>query len=494
MKRILSIVLAFCVAIGLAACGNTNENVHVQTTEGAAQSKPVEQQNACFQAGFAMVDITPKDSMPSGSSGNTHEHMSEGYYSRLEGRSVALKDADGQIMIFMTCDISWFPGHLSPQVRNKISKELGIEEDYIILSGTHTHASVDTSRTEMPVVTKYNDLFIKNMIQVAKDSVEDLKPAEVYVGSVMTENMNHVRRYFMDDGSLDGDNTYGTGTKRVAHETEADRELQIMKFVRESGKDIVITNFQAHPHLEGESNNLSAQTVGAIRDAVEEKLDARALHWQGAAGNVNTHGSLEGESPYPRSNAGRVAYGNAMGDYVVSVYDSLEKVNAGKIQVRMTVYEGKVNHNYDHLLSYASQIETYFASGQSPKAAATYAHELTASCDLRINSYYHAARITKNAALGASKEMKLYAWSFGDVGGVVLPYELFDTAGMQMKEQSPFERTFILGYSHPSYGGYIPTEEAFANGGYEADNSTFVPGTSEEMVECYLNMLNDMHE
>ena len=76
---------------------------------------------------------------------------------------------------------------------------------------------------------------------------------------------------------------------------------------------------------------------------------------------------------------------------------------------------------------------------------------------------------------------------------LVLPYELFDTNGMQMKENSPFTRTFIVGYSWPSYVGYIPSAEGFANGGYEADNCTFVAGTAEGMVEQYLNMLEDMH-
>ena len=86
------------------------------------------------------------------------------------------------------------------------------------------------------------------------------------------------------------------------------------------------------------------------------------------------------------------------------------------------------------------------------------------------------------------------AVDLGEVGGVIIPYELFDTSAMQIKQESPFVRTFIVGYSYPSYSGYIPTEEGFANGGYEADNSNFAPGTAEAMVEGYLEMLNKMHE
>lgn len=140
-------------------------------------------------------------------------------------------------------------------------------------------------------------------------------------------------------------------------------------------------------------------------------------------------------------------------------------------------------------------VQDYFKAGHTAAETATYAHQLSAerNLDRRINSYFHANRIVSNAGQGQTKEITFYAWSFGEVAGVVIPYELFDTSAMQIKEASPFVRTFICGYSYPSYSGYIPTEEGFANGGYEADNSNFAPGTAEAMVDGYLEMLNKMH-
>ena len=161
--------------------------------------------------------------------------------------------------------------------------------------------------------------------------------------------------------------------------------------------------------------------------------------------------------------------------------------------MRDVTHTAKVNHMYDHMVNEAQDVVNYFNSGHTAGQTATYAHQYKDGNGLRINSYYHANRILENSKLGATQDMYLLAWSFGEVGGVVLPYELFDTSGMQVKEGSPFTRTFIVGYSWPSYVGYIPTAEGYANGGYEADNSTFAPGTAEEMVAHYLNMLNDMH-
>ena len=407
---------------------------------------------------------------------------------------MAVRDAEGQLLLFLTGDVSWSPNALGKAVRNELSAELGIPADHIVCSGTHTHASVATSLTKYPSVVDFNAGYIAGMKKAAYEAIEDLKPAEVYVGSVQTQRMNFVRRYIMDDGSLVGDNAYGTGTKIVRHETDADPEMQLMRFVREGSKDILISQFQAHPHLEGKTYNYSSQTVGAIRAAVESTLGAHSLHWNGASGNLNTHSRITSENKYTQNYSGAVKYGKDMCVYIQTAYNKLTKVETGSIQVRKVTYTANVNHLYDHMLTEAQKIVDYFKAGNSAGASATYAHNLTKNCDMRINSYYHANRILANAKLGATKSMDLLAWSFGDVGGVVLPYEMFDTSGMQMKTQSPFERTFIVGYSYPSYGGYIPTREGFANGGYESDNCTFAPGTAEGMVSEYLKMLDDMHK
>ena len=486
MKRILTLVLVFCLALSLAACGG---GAAQGGTEAAAGNS-----GSVFKAGFGMKDITPKDSVPLDSYGDARDRMSTGLYSKLEARAVVVQDENGGMLVFATGDVSWCPAGLGNVIRADMSKELGIPESNFILSGTHTHASVATGLGDIPSVGKFNEQYIKGMEEAIRMAVADLKPTEVYVGSVMTENMNHVRRYIMDDGSLDGDNAYGTGTKRVSHETEADREMQIMKFVREGGKDIVITQFQAHPHLSGKDTNVSAQTVGAIRDALEKDMGVHSLHWQGAAGNLNTHSSLEGETPYEKSAAGMVLYGKAMAKYVASVYDSLTKVATGPVKATEYTFAGKTNQAYDNVTNEAQQVVTYFSSGHTAGETATYAHQLSAEKGLekRINSYYHASRILSNAKLGATMNLAMQVWSFGEVAGIVNSFEMFDVTGMFVKENSPFTRTFIVGYSYPGGGGYIPTSSGFDNGGYEADNCMFAQGTAEEIADQYVSLLNDM--
>ena len=479
MKQILSILLVFCMALGLAACG----------VAGGAAGGNGDQPAGQFKAGFGKVDITPKGTVPLASYGDLRFN-DEGILSKLEARAVAVQDANGGMLVFIVGDVSWCPEALGSVIKPELASELGIPEANIILSGTHTHNSVDTGNTEYAAVVEFNKKYIAGMKEAAHLAVKDLKPAELYAGSANAVGMNFVRRYIMDDGSLVGDNAYGTGTVIVDHETIADSEVGLLRFVREGGKDILISNFQAHPHLEGKGPYVSAQTVGAIRDAVEKQLDAYSLHWNGAAGNLNTTSRITSENKYTKSD--RVKYGEDMvRNYIAPVYDSLTKVNAGNVQVREYTYVGKVDKSMNDYVEEANKVNAYFNNGLDHTAAeaATYAHSL----GVGINSVYHARRILGNLRLPDTQELTMVAWSFGDVGGVVNAFEMFDVTGMYIKKESPFARTFIVGYSYPGGGGYIPTKEGFANGGYESDNCMFVPGTAEEIADQYLAMLRDMH-
>lgn len=473
MKKILSLLLVLALAVAMAACGGASPAAGQDT-----QPQPA----AVFKAGYGKEDITPyKDSLPM--AGYSDGRMSEGVVSPLSAQVVALQDENGELLLFIVADLSFVRERFGTQTLKLLESELGISKDHIIFSGTHTHASVEVASGSAAVL-RYNEDTAKKIVKAAQQAIDDLKPAEVYVDTAITENLNFVRRYWMDDDSLTTDNYAGTGTKVVRHESDADPELVMMKFVREGGKDILVTNFQAHPHLEVKSSNLSAQTVGGLRTVLEEKLDVYCLHWQGFAGNLNSRSRIEGETRTQDPDE----YAKLLGKYVIDAYNSMEKVSTGPIQVVSKEYEAIIDHSREHMLADAQKVVDYFNAGH------TAADCLPLALELGFKSYYNAFRVVYNATAGYSETTNLVAWSFGDVAGVVSEYELFDTAGIQVKKDSPFAKTFIIGYAYPGTGSYIPTEEAFHNGGYERDSCRYVAGTSEEMVAGFLELLNQMHK
>ena len=108
MKRILALVLVLCMALSLVACGSASSEGGAATTAPAAggETTAAPARPAVFMAGYAKKDITPKKSVPLDSYGDARDRMSTGLFSYLYAICVAVQDAEGQLMLFMTCDVS----------------------------------------------------------------------------------------------------------------------------------------------------------------------------------------------------------------------------------------------------------------------------------------------------------------------------------------------------------------------------------------------------
>lgn len=77
---------------------------------------------------------------------------------------------------------------------------------------------------------------------------------------------------------------------------------------------------------------------------------------------------------------------------------------------------------------------------------------------------------------------ELQAIQIGPLVLVVLPGEVFVEYGLRIKQEAPVDpaRTIVLGYSNHFFG-YVPTAQAFHEGGYEVDY-TQVTSDAEEII------------
>ena len=98
--------------------------------------------------------------------------------------------------------------------------------------------------------------------------------------------------------------------------------------------------------------------------------------------------------------------------------------------------------------------------------------------------------------VGTEEEIRteVQAVVLGDAALVALPGEVFVELGLEIKRRSPFMRTFVVELAD-DYVGYVPTREAFCEGGYEvmtARTSKLAPGAGEMMVEAALELLEQL--
>ena len=87
---------------------------------------------------------------------------------------------------------------------------------------------------------------------------------------------------------------------------------------------------------------------------------------------------------------------------------------------------------------------------------------------------------------------KQYLYAFGDIGFVAAPYEMFDTNGVFIKENSPYEMTVIATLSNRA-NGYFPADATFDYGSYETDTAPYIRGTAEQLADQYVSMLTELH-
>jgi len=108
-----------------------------------------------------------------------------------------------------------------------------------------------------------------------------------------------------------------------------------------------------------------------------------------------------------------------------------------------------------------------------------------------FNSVLHANAVVNRSRLGKTQEMELLAVGIGDISFATTPIEMFNSNGRYVKDNTPYEMTFMCDYSNGSHS-YIPDEKAFGYDCYELNSCRFLKGTGEEIAKTHIKLLNQL--
>ena len=473
MKKIVSLVLAVLMVLSLAACAGGAGSGEAGTTEAASLG---------FRVGYAKANITPDGQVGMGGYGRSDQRLSTGVLSYLYVTCVAISDAEDNTLLLYGMDLCGSGD--AARLRQNIADATGVPVDNIVCSASHTHSAPDYSVQTSGQGAALNKL--KNgLVDAAVEAMADRKPAEMYGGSIETEGMNFVRHYLCNDGTYCGDNFGSSASGLAGHASDADNVLQVVKFVREGDNEIWIANFQTHPHQTGGSKkyDLSADVVGELRANLEKDLGVEVCYFTGAGGNINSRSRIAEEN----TTEDWRAWGVKMADYAKKI--EFTQLQTGKVQAATYDFTAKINHADDAFAAVCGDLRDRWNKGEIETAQVI---SLGAEAGIKLNSPYHAGAISSRASLGATGSFPIQAFSFGDVGLAAAPYEMFDTSGAFIKENSPFAMTIVAELANGG-NGYFPSEQAFVYGGYECDTTKYVCGTAEELADQYVAMLTEQY-
>lgn len=444
-----------------------------------------------FQVGYAKINITPDYPVPLASYGTAKFRFHDRVLNEIYFTAVAVTDETDRTMLLCTYDITQCPAWIRDPIAERVEKELGVENDYFHLSGTHTHSSVELA-FDSDEIRCYREDLKNKAVEACRRALSERREAEILVGETKTEGMNFVRHYVREDGVVASDN-HGGGSKAplVRHVKAADETMRVVKFTRKNAdgtpaRDVVLVNWQAHNHLTGGfyRKDLAADFSGAMRSYLESERDCYAVFLQGCAGNLNEKSRL----PEENKTTNYLDYGKMLASYVLALYDNMTPVPAGRVVCLKEIFRARVNRADMDKLDRALEIQAYRA-----------AHGIDDVCKKMVKDYgfaspFHADGVIKRSKItGDFIEIPLRVHRIGEIAFSACPFEMFDTTGEEIRAGSPFAFTVTQGYTDAQFY-YLPTAESYDYGCYEADTTRYARGTAEEVRDQTLSMLRRLKE
>lgn len=468
MKKLFCLALAVLMVLSLCACGES----------GGKEETP------SLRVGIARVDITP----PTGvllSGGDSNRHA-ENVLDYLYVTAIAITDETDTTAILITQDTLNSQDSFSKAVRDSVSQATGVLYENVFICATHTHSAASPAATTDPANSTWIVSYNKAVVKAAELAMADRSAATVSSGSVEAEGYAFVRRYYLDDGTVQGaSGNTSKSTKIVKHVYDANDTVQIIRFTRpeEGKKDIIMTNLGVHCTFNGATTklNISADYPAGIRTYVESEVDDTIVAFFAAAAGDQV---ADSDIPELAHNLDYFSYGEKIGEFIVNALPDLKPVETGLVKSAHQVVTVDSNHVDPSRLEDANN---HWALFQQKGFAVA---EAAAKAD-GFAGIYECMGVRMRSSLSATQSIPISALAVGDLTFTFSSYEMYGASAADLVSRSPYENTFVITCANGA-AGYIPTALGYDLNTYEAYTSKVVPGTAEVLVNTFLDLLNQL--
>ena len=420
-----------------------------------------------LKAGIAKVDITPTENLYMGGYDEScRMGPSEGSFGKIYIRSMVFDDNVKRIA-FIEMDVVSLPPKNYWPLRTLVSAETGIPVENIMLGCVHNHAapSPDDRNSNSVWYKQFNG----NVVKAVKDAIADLEPVKIGGGTGKSSiAMNRRKRMgdtlsyltFDENNSSQSYGKYKTDSPVKIREMEGvyrlganpkgpiDNEVGIMRIDKLSGQTkAVFINYACHgTSLGGRNNTISPEWNGHMLEYVEKNIPGvMGIFAQGAAGDINPRfvGGLDGCEDNLENTAN---LGYEIGREVVNVFN--------EIHTNYPLSEIKIKQE-------------------------------DIVCPLKYNEVIKDFRNTTINVPVTAIRIDGFTW-------VTFPGELFHQIGKEIKSSTHSPYPFLVGYCNGSLG-YMPTQQAYSEGGYEPWSSRFDPITEKIFIKGVGKMLISLY-
>ena len=449
-----------------------------------------------LEAGTAVTDVTDR-TIP--------------VHDTLHAKALVLKEGD-RTVVLLTIDavalgeLGRIKSDFLPQLRTRLSKELGLAPENLIVNASHCHG---TLRPDFPELC----------FQVIKSAHAQLVPVRAGVGSGQENGISENRRLHMRDGSeVDMRRSYSLpNDQAIASVGAIDSQIGLLRLDRLDGRNFaLIYNFACHPIMNPPSSGNSADFPGVASAIIEEQLGGTAFFIQGCCGDINPIHYKQVTQPANATPLGnqlavsvlraarkittqadsplRFVRQNILLPRGADLTARIAKVEAERLRLTQSLRANNLNFKSFLPLLLQQKLNPDYPS----QSAQSYLHERSVGKDglakldadnrVAVEAYLGNLAIMEqitrlNTNLGLLKmhlahnqkalnqplDVELTALRVGDFRLVTFPGELTSEIGMNIKQASGQPGTFVAGYTN-GYIYYAPTAKQRLNTGYAQED------------------------
>lgn len=442
--------------------------------------------DSTFLVGVATANVTPQD----------NEKVWDSLYTKA-----IVFDNNEERIVFVVVDNQGLPTWLCEDAKTAIYMDSGIPASNIMISATHTHA-VQWSGDPIRPTSKnaFQQLLIDRIAESVSRAIDNLQPARIGWGSFSAPEYVFNRRWLMNTeihnpfGILE---TVRTNPKKrdpalIEPLGPTDSEVSVVAVKSLLDEPIAIfANYSLHFVGTPRSGGYSADYFGHFAKKVREYLGVApndlflGIMSNGTSGDVNNEdatGPDERDGTYPYQRSPKVA--DDLATKTVDLYNSLEFYDWIPLKVQNSQLTLQIRQPSQEILDNVELIKDFHLTADPEEFLF---HEQEETYVTRLENFM--------SAFPNSVSVPLQTFSFGDLAIGAIPFEVFAETGLQLKDEIPFDDSFIIGLAN-GHWGYLPTPAQHLKGGYESwiTASRVEENSSELIVDEMLELFDSLQD
>ncbi len=448
-------------------------------------------------------------------------------------KALVLDDGKTKAVI-ITMDIINISSSAVAEIRKLIEDELEINGNNIMINASHAHW----------VQNQLAENYKERTVRAVKEASDNMVPVLIGTGAGYENRITMNRRIVLENGK---EWTIRRATPEPREEIIVkiaepfDPEIGILRIDKTDGSPLaVLYNFACHNYTGVPNRGVTAGFSGFSSKVIEENIGngAVALFQQGFAGDITPilykdvnapkqeeiHGTLLGLSTlnaWRNTSVGKDARINVIREELMlpartCVQRHLDSLEAKREDILDFFRgEGCGSLGAGTMLNFDAFLPLYIKYMMSPQYPSDYAYrymqeEKIGINDLEmmdnenishINKYLYSIYMMEELIVTEANlaylrnnnpenpiKAEIMGIKIGDFVLISFPGDIFAQVGLNIKQASPYEFTFVAGYTNGSVG-YAPTRDAYNGDAYEVSLSGLAPEWQDIFEEKALDII-----